>query len=223
MARILLIDDDDDLTRFLAEELRTRGHDLHCLERAEDAPRLLREARPPFQLVLLDVGLPGMSGIDFLKALRAGGVSVPVVLVTGDDTSETFIQVYKLGVHDYVVKPDDYQSLCARLAPIIDRVLAETVPVEAVSLPTEAARPRAGTALVGHVGGPMGPVYQLIAQFAPADDPVLILGETGTGKELVARALHSHGDRKDRRFIALNCAAVPENLLETELFGHEKG
>jgi DNA-binding NtrC family response regulator len=223
VAKLLLIDNDEALTHFLGPELGGRGHEVHCLDRAEEALRLLAEARPPFRLVLLDIGLPGMSGIEFLKALRARGVKVAVVLVTGDDTAEMAIEATRLGASDYVIKPDDFQSLYGMLEPIIDEVLKLTEPAPAVPLPREAAPPAGtGPSLVGRSEG-MRRVYKRIGEFAPTDDAVLILGETGTGKELVAHALHTHSDRKDKRFVALNCAAFPENLLETELFGHEKG
>jgi DNA-binding NtrC family response regulator len=224
VARILLIDDDPDLARFLQEALAGHGHEVHWLERAEAGPQLLTAARPPFRLVLLDVNLPGMSGIEFLETLRARAIQVPVVLVTGDDTSDMFIRAHKLRAHDYVVKPEDYQSLAGKLLPIICDALAITEPQPKVPLLPEApVQPSPGPSLVGRSDA-MREVYRLIAQFAETDDAVLIRGETGTGKELVARALHTHGEgRRDKPFVALNCAAFPENLLETELFGHEKG
>jgi two-component system NtrC family response regulator/two-component system nitrogen regulation response regulator GlnG len=224
VAKILLIDDDDKLTGFLARELGNRGHEVVDLDSAEEAPRLLLEARPSFRLVLLDIGLSGgMSGLDLLKALRARGVEVQVVVVSGNEDSETAIEATRLGARDYVIKQHDFQSLYRKLDPVVREALKDTEPLPAVSLPRETSLPSgAGPSLVGR-NDAMRRVYRLIGEYAPGDDPVLILGETGTGKELVARALHTHSDRKGKPFVALNCAAFPENLLETELFGHEKG
>jgi DNA-binding NtrC family response regulator len=223
VAKILLIDDDADLVEFLRADFAEHGHEIVCLERAEQAPETLRAARPPFRLVLLDNNLPGMSGIEFLEALQSRDIKVPVILVTGYATSDMAIRATKLGAHDYVIKPDDFQSLSAKLRPIIADAVALTAPLRQVPLPPEAPpQPAAGPSLVGK-SEPMACVYKLIGQFAPTDHAVLLLGETGTGKELAARALHTHSTRKDKPFVALNCAAFPENLLETELFGHEKG
>jgi DNA-binding NtrC family response regulator len=224
VARILLIDDDADLSDYLRDELARRGHEAHCLERAEEAPRVLAEARPPFRLVLLDNKLLGMSGIEFLEALQGHGLKVPVILMTGYATAETAILATKLGAHDYVLKPDSFQSLFGQLAPIIQQCLALTERPPEVSLPLEPApASAAGPMLVAGPNQLMREVYKLIGQFAPTDRAVLIRGETGTGKELIARAIHTHSARKSNPFLALNCAAVPETLLEDELFGHEKG
>jgi DNA-binding NtrC family response regulator len=223
VAKILLIDDDFHLSEFLCADLARHGHEVHSLERAEPAPEVLAAARPPFRLVLLDNNLPGMSGIEFLEALQGRGVRVPVILMTGYDTSDAAIRATKLGAHDYVIKPDDFPSLSVKLEPIIREALAITEPLRQVPLPPEVpSRPTVGPSLVGK-SEPMAAVYKLIGQFAPTDHAVLIQGETGTGKELVARALHTHSHRKDRVFLAINCAAIPETLLESELFGHEKG
>jgi two-component system NtrC family response regulator/two-component system nitrogen regulation response regulator GlnG len=215
MAKILLIDDDADLSHFLREDLAGYGHEVHCLERAERGPELLLAAAPPFDLVLLDNNLPGMSGIDFLGALQARAVKVPVILMTGYTTCDTAIQATYLGASYYVIKPDDFQTLAIDLRPLIDKVL------EVPSGARAARRPPAGP-LVGRSKA-MVAVYTDIGRFARSNDAVLIVGETGTGKELVARALHDNSPRKDRPFVPVNCASLPDTLLESELFGHEKG
>jgi DNA-binding NtrC family response regulator len=220
MARILLIDDDTDLSRFVQEELEAQGHRVQCLERAECGPRVLAEA--PFDVVLLDNKMPGMSGIDFLAALRGRGLNVPVILMTGYSTSDTAIQAMNLGAFDYVAKPDDLQALTRELEPLIREALAITQPVKGVQVASGAPPHPADPVLIGKSKA-MVKVYKLIGQFAGSEDAVLILGETGTGKELVARLIHSNSPRKHRPFVALNCTALNENLLESELFGHEKG
>ena len=221
MAVILLIDDDADLRCFLQGELEARGHAVRCLERAEEGPEVLGDAA--FDLVLLDNKMPGMSGIDFLEALQERGIDAPVILMTGASTSDTAIRAINLGAFDYVIKPDDFQSLLRDLAPLIAEALAITRPAKEVRVSADAPpHPAPGPMLVGR-SRPMVEVYKLIGRFARGDDAVVVLGETGTGKELVARAIHTNSPRKNKPFVALNCTALNENLLESELFGHEQG
>src|SRR5262249_14021075 len=152
----------------------------------------------------------GMSGIDFLAALRGRGLNVPVILMTGYSTSDTAIQAMNLGAFDYVAKPDDLQALTRELEPLIREALAITQPVKGVQVASGAPPHPADPVLIGKSKA-MVKVYKLIGQFAGSEDAVLILGETGTGKELVARLIHSNSPRKHRPFVALNCTALNEN------------
>jgi two-component system response regulator AtoC len=222
MARILLIDDDEDLRCFLKEELEGRGHVVRDLERAVQGPEVLSGA--PFDLVLIDNNFPdAMSGIDFLEALKKCGIDVPVILMTGYSTCDTAIRATKLGASDYVVKPDTFQALFQKLQPIIAEVLAITRPAKEVRASTHAPPgPTLEPMLVG-ASTVMVEVYKNIGRFAGSDDAVLILGETGTGKELVARAIHTNSPRKNKPFVPLNCAGFNDNLVESEWFGHEAG
>jgi DNA-binding NtrC family response regulator len=220
VARILLIDDDAELRHFLRGELEADGHAVHCLERAEHGPELLAGAAR--DLVLLDNKMPGMSGLEFLDALRRRGLDVPVLLMTGYATTDTAMEAMNLGAFDYVIKPDDYQGLIRELRPLIAAALEIAQPVPEVRLPVESPPDPDAPMLVG-TSRPMMEVAKLTGRIARSDDPVLIRGETGTGKELVARALHTHSPRKNKPFVALNCTALNENLLESELFGHEQG
>jgi DNA-binding NtrC family response regulator len=217
MARILLIDDDPDLREFLREELAARGHGVDCLDRAERGPEVLSQAA--YEVVLLDNKLPGMSGIEFLSALDDRNIAVPVILMTGDPTSDTAIQAMNLGAFDYVVKPLEIDSLVAELEPLIAEAARLVQPIQQpVRLPGDETGD--GPRLLGN-SRPMQEAYKLIGKVAASDVPVLILGETGSGKELVARAIHSYSPRKNKPFVAMNCTALNENLLDDELFGHE--
>lgn len=221
MVRILLIDDDADLTHFLRSELERRGYAVACLDCGERGPELL--ARERFDVVLLDNKMPGMSGIEFLSAVQDLGLYLPVILMTGYATTDTAIQAMNLGAFDYLIKPSDFQQLFRELAPLIHEALEIARPVREVQMPADAPRElNCGPMLVGKSRA-MVEVYKLIGRFARSDDTVLVLGETGTGKELVACAIHTNSPRKNKPFVALNCTALHETLLDDELFGHEPG
>ena len=219
MPSILLIDDDADLRDEVSEGLVARGHAVECLD--EPKKGLKQLAAGQFDIVLLDNRMPGMTGIEFLEAIDAGGLDVPVILMTGAHSSLTAIRATKLRAV-YVIKPDTHPALVRELLPVIERVLeAGRQPKAGVD-----PRPAPGTPdepeLVGR-SKPMLEVYDRIGLFADSGDTVLILGESGTGKDLVARAIHNASPRKDGPFIVVHCGALNENLLESELFGHEKG
>src|SRR5437899_1117487 len=222
MARILLIDDDSDLSRFLQLDLKQRGHHVQCLERAERGPEILGQEE--FDLVLLDNKMPGMSGIEFLAALQQRGLVVPVILMTGHATTNTAIQAMNLGAFDYVVKPLELGQLVDELEPLIAKALEIARPLkERVRLPGETAPGDTSAAVLLGNSKPMQEVYKAIGRVAQSAAPVLIHGETGTGKELVAKAIHANSARGHKPFVALNCTALNENLLDDELFGHEPG
>lgn len=222
MARILIIDDDADLSHYLHAELEALGHAVKCLDRAENGPEVL--AQSPFDLVLLDNQMPVMTGIEFLVALRNRDIQVPIILMTGFSTSETVIQAMNSGAFNYITKANDFQTLFSELTPLIREALEITRPACDVQMASaRASRPSKGPTLVIGKSPAMLKVCKEIGRFASSDDAVLVRGETGTGKELVALALHAHSPRKDKPFVAINCASIPVNLMESELFGHEKG
>ncbi len=221
MAKILLIDDDADLAHYLQLELEGQGHSVRCLERADRGPEVL--AQEAFELVLLDNKMPGMSGIEFLAALQQRGLGIPVILMTGHGTTDTAIQAMNLGAFDYVIKPMDYGPLVHELEPLIDKALELAQPLkQAVHLPGDDEPHGTAPMLLGACK-PMQEMYKTIGKVAKSDAPVLIHGETGTGKELVAKAIHSYSPRRHKPFVAMNCTALNENLLDDELFGHEPG
>jgi two-component system nitrogen regulation response regulator GlnG len=195
--------------------------------RVEIAPTgaegLQRAAKTRPDVILLDLRLPDKSGLDVLKQLRQIDARIPVVLVTVVRSADSAIEAMREGAYDYLLKPLDLQKL--------DHVISEALKVasvmrERVALSRDVGTPpddgQPGKAIIGSCPA-MQEVYKAIGRVADQTFPVLITGESGTGKELVARAIYQHGPRAKAPFLALNCAAIPENLLESELFGHEKG
>ena len=213
---ILVVDDDPGIR----EAFRLVLEDQYDLLEAEDGSRALEHVqRSPVDLVLLDVRLPGMDGIEVLERIKALDEHIEVVLVTAVQTVRAAVAAMKLGALDYVTKPFDEDEIL----PLIRRALERrALDREVVYLRSELARERDFDELVGQ-HPLMQQLYQLIGAVARNPLTVLIVGESGTGKELVARAIHRHGPRRDEPFVAVNVAAIPETLIESELFGHEKG
>jgi DNA-binding NtrC family response regulator len=211
MATVLIVDDDGALRRAVATALADLGHRA---EEAEDgAAALAWLARERADAVLLDLRMPGMDGLEVLRRIRARPDAPPVAVLTAVPTSENTIEAMRLGAADHLAKPIGRGGLRA----LLQRMLP----------PAEAAPPAAAAAsfrdeLIG-AGAAMREVQKAIGLLADSDATVLLLGETGTGKEVVARAIHRHGKRRKAPFVAVNCAALPADLLESLLFGHVRG
>lgn len=221
MEKILIVDDDEGLIHFLRRFFAKEGYDVRDCGNGQAALDLIAEE--PFDLILLDYKMPGLNGLDTLREVRRSQVKTPVIIMTAYGTTDTAIEAMKLGAYDYLPKPFDRQEL--------QRIAADALEVnrtmkELVTFPGLLARPspppRGMVKIVGRHRR-MQEVYKLIGQIATKDVTVLITGESGTGKELVARAIYHHSNRKDAPFLTINCAAVPETLFESELFGHERG
>jgi two-component system nitrogen regulation response regulator GlnG len=210
----LLVIDDDEGVRFsfhhVFEEDNVR---VLTAATAADGLEMVRAAGP--DVVLLDLQLPDRSGLDVFQEIKALDAKRPVVFITAHGTTESAIEAMKQGAFDYLVKPVDLDRLSQIIARAFDAARLMRVPA---LLPTEEAADR----IVGRSAA-MQEMCKLIGRVAPQDVNVLILGESGTGKELVARALYHHSRRAEKPFLAINCAAIPEALLESELFGHEQG
>ena len=209
MAHILIVDDDAGLRASLAEALTDLGH---AAEEAPDgAAGLARIRRGGIDAVLLDLRMPGMDGLTVLRAL-SGEKAPPVAVLTAVPTAANTIEAMRLGAVDHLAKPVGR----AALKTLIERMLA-TPPAMAELVPSIAADE------IVAVSEPMREVVKAIGRLTDSQATVLITGETGTGKEIVARALHRHGSRATHPFVAVNCAAIPAGLLESELFGHRRG
>jgi DNA-binding NtrC family response regulator len=213
MSKILIVDDDGETCRFMSELLEGSGRDIRTTQRADEALRLARE---PFDLLISDINLDApQSGIDVLRAFKNGNPSGHVVLISGFGTLQTAIEAVRAGAYDYSSKPFNITEVKAT----VERALADA------AAPAPPERPHLDVpppGLIGRTAGMLA-VYKQIAHAANATAPVLIAGESGTGKELVARAIHANGRRSARPFVPINCGALTESVLESELFGHTRG
>jgi two-component system nitrogen regulation response regulator GlnG len=217
MATLLLVDDEPSIRHAFQRAFRPPAIDVLTAESSAEAVDLARRRRP--DVIVLDVHLPDRSGLETLSLLRQIDARSPVIFITGKGTTDTAIEAMKLGAYEYLLKPLEL----SQLRQVVDRAVAisRLMRVPAVVADAEPADDRAD-AIVGRCAA-MQEVYKAIGRVAAQDVPVLITGESGTGKELVARAIYQHSRRAAAPFLTINCAAIPEQLLESELFGHEKG
>src|SRR5438128_7746361 len=213
MATLLVIDDEESVRYSFRRVFESGQVQVLTARTATEGLNLVREKSP--DVVVLDLQLPDRPGLEVFHDIQALDLKRPVVFITAHGTTETAIEAMKGGAFDYLIKPVDLD----RLTQVIDRAFdaARLMQVPAV-LPAEDS----GDRIVGS-SPVMQEMCKLIGRIAPQDVNVLILGESGTGKELVARALYHHSRRAGQPFLAINCAAIPEQLLESELFGHEQG
>lgn len=215
--RILVIDDDQALCELLVEDLGRRGHQTYSALRVEAARELLHSEE--IDIVLTDLNMPGTSGLDFCAELHENRPDLPVVIMTAFGSLETAIAALRAGAYDFVTKPVDLDLLNISLGRALQhRQLQEKVRL----LKDQVRRQQPDGELLGE-SPVMQQLKQQIVRVADFDTSVLISGESGTGKELVARALHRQSSRSEGPFVAINCAALPESLLESELFGHVRG
>src|SRR5437867_5617387 len=214
--RILVVDDEPGIHASLQMTLEP-VYEVLCASNAQEGLARFRQELP--SLVLLDVVLPGSDGLGLLQSMRSEDPTVPVIMLTAVKMVKTAVEAMKIGAADYLTKPFDVEEL----RMIVAKALAtQALEHEVRHLRAQVLKSYAFHNLVGKSPA-MQEIYSKIEQVADTRTTVLITGESGTGKELVARALHYNSGRRERPFIALNCAAIPETLIESELFGHEKG
>ncbi len=215
--RVLIVDDDTPCRKGLAELLAVWGYDVTSA--ADGVDGLERAAADAPAVVVSDLVMPRLDGLGLLSALQKDHPETPVIMLTGQGSIETAVQAMKDGAYDYLTKPVDPSRLQLLLERAVERAEAAR---EVHRLRRELRQRGAFGRLVAGAPG-MREVTRQIEQVAPTDATVLVLGESGTGKELVARTIHEHSPRRRAPFVAVNCAAIPETLLESEIFGHEKG
>src|SRR6476646_6016817 len=217
MNKLLLIDDEADVQYSFQRIFDSPEIELTTASSKEEALRLLPKVQP--DLVLMDVRIRGISGLETLRRIRQIDSKLLVILMTAYGTTQTAIEAMKLGAYDYLLKPFDVPKLKQIISGALKAARAMR---QVVSYQPLLESEDYDVGIVGRSEA-MQNVFKLIGQLAVSDATALITGESGTGKELVARAIYHHSKRSEKPFLAINCAAIPENLLEAELFGHEKG
>ncbi|MBA2881714.1 DNA-binding NtrC family response regulator [Desulfosalsimonas propionicica] len=223
MDKILLIDDDEGLIHFLSRFFQRKGYGVTACASGRQAIETI--GQQDFDLILLDYKMPDFNGLDTLSEIRAIEVKTPVILMTAYGTTNLAIEAMKRGAYDYLVKPFEKKDLTRIVSEAlqVSRQMKQIVLFPAPSADQQQpADNRDSLQMIGS-SRQMQEIYKLIGQVAEKDVPVLITGESGTGKELAARAIYHHSRRREKPFIAVNCAAIPESLFESELFGHERG
>ena len=217
MDTILVVDDEPNYLVVLSELLKDEGFEVLTAQRGEEAFRIAEEA--DLDLVITDMRMPGMDGVELLRAIKSYNVNLPVIMITAFGEVEKAVIAMKAGAYNYLVKPFNNEELLVNIRKAIEHyfLLRENLRLR------DEARTRYGFASIIGKNARMQEIYRLIEKVAPTPASVLITGESGTGKELVARAIHVNSPREKAPFISVNCAALPETLLESELFGHERG
>ncbi|MDP7435481.1 MAG: sigma-54 dependent transcriptional regulator [Bacteroidota bacterium] len=216
MAHLLLIDDEAPIRASLREILEYEGHKV--AEAGTGMDGILAATKTSFDAIFCDVKMPQMDGLDVLDMLAKKQVASPVIMISGHGTVETAVDALKKGAYDFIQKPLDLNRVLVTLRNVLEReVLVETTKVLAKKVHTSQSHQ-----MVGESEG-IEQIQHMVDTVAPTDARVLITGANGSGKELVARQVHNHSQRADGPFVEVNCAAIPSELIESELFGHEKG
>lgn len=216
MSTVLIIDDDDQLRMSFEKLLAQEGYGAKGAASGEEGLKMICSDAP--DLVVLDMRLPGMNGFETFKAIHNKEPRLPVIIMTAYGTTETAIEATKIGAFDYILKPFEIPDMVDVIDQALEASRLMRSPIGMNAIPDKAPH----EAIIGQ-SKPMQDIYKAIGRVSPTDATVLIRGESGTGKELVARAIYQHSLRANKPFLVINCVAIPENLLESELFGYEKG
>jgi DNA-binding NtrC family response regulator len=216
MSRILLIEDEEPIRRVLVRILSEESASYEIIQAEDGREGLSKLSKSIFDLVLCDIKMPKMDGIEVLQAAKKTGIHVPFIMLTGHGNIETAVEAMKLGAYDFISKPPDLNRLLTAVNHAIEN---KTLRKENLNLKRKVAQKYT---IIGE-SELVAKMKEMISVVAPTDARVLITGENGTGKELVAHQLHQQSERNKENFIEVNCAAIPSELIESELFGHVKG
>ncbi|MEE9542427.1 MAG: sigma-54 dependent transcriptional regulator [Thermodesulfobacteriota bacterium] len=215
--KILIVDDEKSMRDFLKIMLAKEGYDVKTFSRGEAAIKHFKENA--VDLVISDIKMPGMNGVELLKELKAINEDIPVLMITAYASVDTAIDAMKSGAYDYFTKPFNNEEIKVHITRALEK---RRLQKENAALKHDVKSRYGFSGIIG-TGKKMTAIYELVMSVAPTKSNVFITGESGTGKELIARAIHQESTRKEMPFVALNCGAIPENLIESELFGHQKG
>ena len=218
-AHVTIIDDDQDLLDLLGSFFRQRGYQVQVFSNAEEALIDIDSKRLSTDVVITDLKLPSMNGMDFIKRIKKNNPALPIILMTSEGSLETAVEAIENGAYDFVLKPLHTPQLLISVqrALYLNEVQSENSQLKSIF--------NEDLGISGVIGRSQGfkKAIELAKRVANSQSNILITGESGSGKEVIAKAIHELGDKKDGPFIAINCSAIPENLLESELFGHAKG
>jgi DNA-binding NtrC family response regulator len=216
MSKILIIDDERSIRRALKEIFEFESYEVHEAENGKEGFEKIKNFS--YDLIFCDIKMPEMDGIEVLEAVQKEKIDVPMIMISGHGNIETAVESIKKGAFDFIEKPLDLNRILLTLRNAKERVQL----VEEKNVLKTTVRKFKGSSIIGETPGIIK-IKEMIEKVAPSDARVLITGGNGTGKELVARSLHDNSNRKKMQFIEVNCAAIPSELIESELFGHEKG
>ncbi len=216
-SRILVVDDEESIREFLEIMLKKEGYEITLAEDGQKAKDLL--TKKSFDMIISDLQMPNVTGIELLKYAKEFYPDVVFMLITAFGTTETAVEAMKMGAYDYLTKPFKIDEV--RLN-ILNALRTKNLEVENRSLKKELVKEYSFQNMVGN-SAPMHAIYEMVRRVAQTPTNVLITGESGTGKEVIAKAIHYNGPLKDKPFVTINCGAIPENLMESEMFGHKKG
>ena len=216
-AKILIVDDELIMRESLAGWLQRDGYTVDAAPSGEEALEKLKEAR--FDIMLVDIKMEGISGLDVLQHVKENDPDVAIVMITAYGSIPTAIEAMKNGAYDYMLKPFDPNEL----GVLIEKIIRYQDQAREMQFLREEVKERTRFESMIGQSKPMQDIFNLICDVAPMDSTVLITGETGTGKGLAAKAIHTNSPRCNGPFVTVNCGAIPEHLMETELFGHQKG
>jgi two-component system, NtrC family, response regulator PilR len=217
LCRILVVDDEESIREFFEIMLKREGYEV--VTAANGVEGLEKLKKSSFDLVISDIQMPEMSGIELLGKVKEADPEMPMVMITAFGSTETAIEAMKLGAHDYVQKPFKLDEVKIIIRNALEK---RSLKMENAQLKKELGTKYAFDNIIGGAP-PMLRIYEMVKRVANTKSSVLITGESGTGKELIARAIHYNGPLKDKPFVTVNCGAIPENLMESEMFGHKKG